>query len=327
VLGALGALTNPITAGLLPLVIKGGWDIGRILQPFPHFMSDEWPTALLKGYYSGATPTSFTSATEYLEYWRGLLEKQAKGEIPLLQAYMISGLPHHVFEGTKDDLMNTNRFNDAAYVAAMGQLPVEAFVSVALSGLSAPTDVKRTVARAVGPVLGALNPVAALGIAGGSSIAAGLYEQFPGHRAAHRPLGQASIVELLLQASETVSSRADHAIHHQADHNVRFSGSTNWVDKGFDEGGVGALLNVLAYVRTQDSDNRIIPTSWSRSPQLLCELIGEELPLDEAFRIAEAKERLMQAHEPPVVKDGARIGGRKRTKESRRDGGRKRDTQ
>ena len=39
-----------------------------------------------------------------------------------------------------------------------------------------------------------------------------------------------------------------------------------------------------------------------------------------------ALERLMQAHEPPVVKDGARIGGRKRTKESRRDGGRKRDT-
>lgn len=38
-----------------------------------------------------------------------------------------------------------------------------------------------------------------------------------------------------------------------------------------------------------------------------------------------ALERLMQAHEPPVLKDGARIGGRKRVKESRRNGGRKRD--
>jgi hypothetical protein len=42
-----------------------------------------------------------------------------------------------------------------------------------------------------------------------------------------------------------------------------------------------------------------------------------------------ALERLMQEHEPPVLKDGARIGGRKRTKDARdtrRDGGRKRDT-
>ncbi|MEY3144128.1 MAG: hypothetical protein RLY21_2621 [Planctomycetota bacterium] len=40
-----------------------------------------------------------------------------------------------------------------------------------------------------------------------------------------------------------------------------------------------------------------------------------------------ALERLMQEHEPPVLKDGARIGGRKRVKDARRDGGRKRDTQ
>lgn len=39
-----------------------------------------------------------------------------------------------------------------------------------------------------------------------------------------------------------------------------------------------------------------------------------------------ALERLMQEHEPPVLKDGARIGGRKRVKDTRRDGGRKRDT-
>ena len=38
-----------------------------------------------------------------------------------------------------------------------------------------------------------------------------------------------------------------------------------------------------------------------------------------------ALERLMREHEPPVLKDGARIGGRKRVKDARRDGGRKRD--
>jgi len=40
----------------------------------------------------------------------------------------------------------------------------------------------------------------------------------------------------------------------------------------------------------------------------------------------DAIERLMKEHEPPVLKDGTRIGGRKRTKDARRDGGRKRDT-
>ena len=38
-------------------------------------------------------------------------------------------------------------------------------------------------------------------------------------------------------------------------------------------------------------------------------------------------ERLMKEHEPAVLKDGARIGGRKRTKDARRSGARKRDTQ
>jgi hypothetical protein len=323
VVGALGALSNPLTAVLLPVVLKGGWDVGRIIQPLPHFMSDEWPTTLLKGYYSGATPTAYKSAAEYKESWRDLLEQQANGHVPLLQAYMISGLPHHVFEGTEDDLMNTNRFNDAAYVAAMGQLPVEALASSAISALvslvsgktpgrspesppAAPSNLKRTIARAVGPVLGALNPVAGLSIAGGAAMAAGLYEQFPAHRAAHRRFGEASILELLLQATGAVSSRADHAIHHKEEHNVRFSGSTNWVDRGFDEGGVSGLLNVLAFSKTQDSDNRIIPTSWARDPQLLCDLVGEDLPLDEAFRIATAKKELIEVH---AVLRGAAHGG------------------
>jgi hypothetical protein len=49
----------------------------------------------------------------------------------------------------------------------------------------------------------------------------------------------------------------------------------------------------------------------------LLDALGE---LDDA-----ALERLMQEHEPPVLKDGARIGGRKRVKDARRAGGRKRD--
>ena len=36
-------------------------------------------------------------------------------------------------------------------------------------------------------------------------------------------------------------------------------------------------------------------------------------------------EQLMKEHEPPVLKDGARIGGRKRVKDARRGDGRKRD--
>ncbi len=39
-----------------------------------------------------------------------------------------------------------------------------------------------------------------------------------------------------------------------------------------------------------------------------------------------ALEKLMQEHEPPVLKDGARVGGRKRTKDARRNGARKRDS-
>ena len=38
-----------------------------------------------------------------------------------------------------------------------------------------------------------------------------------------------------------------------------------------------------------------------------------------------AIERLMKEHEPPILKDGARIGGRKRVKDARRNDGRKRD--
>ena len=38
-----------------------------------------------------------------------------------------------------------------------------------------------------------------------------------------------------------------------------------------------------------------------------------------------ALEQLMKEHEPPVLKDGARIGGRKRVKDARRGDGRKRD--
>lgn len=40
----------------------------------------------------------------------------------------------------------------------------------------------------------------------------------------------------------------------------------------------------------------------------------------------DALERLMERHEPPVLKDGARIGGRKRTKDARRDARGKRGT-
>ena len=49
----------------------------------------------------------------------------------------------------------------------------------------------------------------------------------------------------------------------------------------------------------------------------LLEALGE---LDD-----DAIERLMKEHEPPVLKDGARIGGRKRVKDARRGDGRKRD--
>lgn len=39
-----------------------------------------------------------------------------------------------------------------------------------------------------------------------------------------------------------------------------------------------------------------------------------------------ALEKLMKEHEPPVLKDGARIGARKRTRDARRNGARKRDS-
>jgi hypothetical protein len=287
-LGALGALSNPLTAALLPLAIKGGWDVGRLAQPLPHFMSDEWPTALLHGLYEGTTPTAHASAASYLEYWRHLLARQGNDELTVLQSYVISGLPHHVFEGTKDDLMNTNPFNDSQYLLAMSKLPAEALVAALPGGTK--------VAKLAAPAAGLANPFAALFIGAATSMSAGLYEQFPAHRAEHRTRGDMSLLELALQATGWVSSRAEHAEHHKANHDTKFSGSTRWVDRIFDEGGVSDLLNLLAYARTQGEPMRIIPTSWSRDPSRLEALVGEPLPLDQARGIAAAKQGLMSAH-------------------------------
>ena len=68
---------------------------------------------------------------------------------------------------------------------------------------------------------------------------------------------------------------------------------------------------------TKDLDDPLAILDGKAGVQLLAAL-GE---LDD-----DALERLMKEHEPPVLKDGARIGGRKRVKDTRRDGGRKRDT-
>lgn len=311
-LGGLGALTNPLTALLLPIVVKGGWDLGRMVQPFPHFVSDEWSTAALKGLYPGATPTAYPSAEAFHDAWRALLQQQSQHELGLVQSYALSGVPHHVFEGTRDDLLVRQPFSDAAYSAAMARLPLEALTSLLLgkagaamkqdtagAGTKGPTvwdAVRRWVSVAATPAVGLANPVAALGVAAGAAMGAGLYEQFPAHRAAHRPFNEASLAELTLQLQGVISTRAEHQEHHKPDHALHFSGSTRWVDRIFDEGGFPTLLNLAAYAHTQERTERIIPTSWARDPSLLEELVGEPLPLDAAHRIAAAKSALISVH-------------------------------
>ena len=133
-------------------------------------------------------------------------------------------------------------------------------------------------------------------IAAGAAITAGIYEQFPTHRAAHRPFAQMSLLELALQSLGLISKRAEHQQHHRPEHACNFSGSTGWVDRLFDRSGLKDLLNVLAYSLTQTAAQRIVPMSWARDPAQLENLVGEHLPLAQAYRIAAAKSQLLRLH-------------------------------
>lgn len=323
ILASLGACVDPLTALLLPVVVKGGWDVGRLIQVLPHFISDEWSTRILIGFYPGTTQTAFASVMAFFNSWRLQLQRQTQTEIGFLRAYALTAIPHHVFEATPFDLLNRLPHSDAAFVATMARLPVEIPASMLLtpvakalgrlplpncsrrhaarrhhpwSGVSLGATLQRWLPLAVAPLLGFLHPVLGLVIAAGAAVTAGIYEQFPTHRAAHRPFAQMSLLELALQSLGLISRRAEHQQHHRPEHACHFSGSTGWVDRLFDHSGLKDLLNLLAYSLTQTSHHRIVPMSWARDPARLEGLVGERLPLAEAYRIAQAKSQLVGLH-------------------------------
>ena len=333
ILASLGACVEPSTALLLPIVVKGGWDLGRMIQVLPHFISDEWSTRILIGFYPGSTQTAFPSVMGFFNAWRLQLQRQTETEIGFLRAYALTAIPHHVFEATPFDLLNRGAHSDAAFVAAMARLPVETPVAALLqsigaavahlrvarlsiphlrlprlplpglprlhhiwSGVNLGSALRRWLPLAAAPVLGFLHPGLALLIAAGAAITAGVYEQFPTHRAAHRPFAEMSLLELALQSLGMISKRADHQLHHRPEHDCNFSGSTGWVDRLFDRSGLKDLLNLLAYSLMQTAEQRIVPMSWARDPARLETLVGERLPLEQAYRIATAKSQLLRLH-------------------------------
>ena len=295
-LASLGAFLHPWSGLLLPIVVKGGWDVGRMLQVLPHVLSDEWSTHILIGFYPGTTQTAFPSVMAFFTAWRQQLHRQTQSEIGFLRAYALTAIPHHVFESTRFDLLNRVAHSDAAYAAAMARLPVEALANALMRRISLPAAWRPWLALAAAPALGVLHPVVALAIAAAAAITAGVYEQFPTHRAAHRPFAEISLLELALQAMGLITTRAEHQEHHRPDHAVNFSGSTRWVDRLFDRSGLQNLLNLLGYVATQHAEHRIVPMSWSRDPSRLEALVGEALPLEQARRIATAKTDLVRLH-------------------------------
>ncbi|MEB3157170.1 MAG: fatty acid desaturase CarF family protein, partial [Cyanobacteriota bacterium] len=295
-LASLGAFLHPWSALLLPVVVKGGWDVGRLLQVLPHFLSDEWSTHILIGFYPGTTQTAFPSVMAFFTAWRQQLHRQTQSKIGFLRAYALTAIPHHVFESTRFDLLNRVAHSDAAFAAAMARLPVEALANALMRRLSLPIAWRPWLALVAAPALGVLHPGAALTIATAAAITAGVYEQFPTHRAAHRPFAEISLLELALQALGLITTRAEHQRHHRPEHAVNFSGSTRWVDRLFDRSGLPNLLNLLAYVATQHAVTRIVPMSWSRDPSRLEALVGEALPLEQARRIATAKQQLVLLH-------------------------------
>ncbi|MEB3361280.1 MAG: fatty acid desaturase CarF family protein [Synechococcaceae cyanobacterium] len=323
ILASLGACIDPHTALLLPVVVKGGWDLGRLIQVLPHFISDEWSTRILIGFYPGTTQTAFASVMAFFNSWRLQLHRQTQTEIGFLRAYALTAIPHHVFEATPFDLLNRLPHSDAAFVATMARLPVEIPASILLttvakalgrlplprlsrrhtalqrhpwSGVSLGAMLQHWLPLAAAPLLGFLHPILGLVIAANAAVTAGVYEQFPTHRAAHRPFAQMSLLELALQSLGLITKRAEHQLHHRPEHACHFSGSTGWVDRLFDHSGLKDLLNLLAYSLTQTSDGRIVPMSWARDPSRLETLVGERLPLEEAYRIAQAKSQLVGLH-------------------------------
>ncbi|MFM1800537.1 MAG: Lipid desaturase domain [Cyanobacteriota bacterium] len=295
-IASLGAFHTPWTAIALPIVMKGGWDLGRMIQVLPHFISDEWSSQILIGFYPGRTQTAFPSVMAFFTAWRLQLQRQTQSEIGFLRAYALTVIPHHIFESTPFDLLNRVAHSDAAYAAAMARLPVEAFATALMKTIAIPAALQPWLALAAAPVLGWSHPVAALAIAGATAITAGVYEQFPTHRAAHRPFADVSLLELGLQSLGLITTRAEHQLHHKPEHAVNFSGSTRWVDHLFDRSGMQDLLNLLAYACTQTATHRIVPMSWARDPSRLEALVNERLPLEAAHRIATAKVELVRLH-------------------------------
>jgi hypothetical protein len=116
VLGALAALSNPATALLLPLAIRAGFDVGRALQPAPHFIADEWVDRVLADRLPGETATATPTFADYLAWYDANIADQKAGKLGGLRAYVLAGLPHHITESGPHDRANRDIFFDSEYM-------------------------------------------------------------------------------------------------------------------------------------------------------------------------------------------------------------------
>lgn len=267
-LGALGALTNPVTALLLPLAIKAGFDVGRALQPTPHFIADEWVDRVLADRLPGETATATPTFADYLAWYDRNIADQKAGQLGGLRAYVLAGLPHHITEGSVHDRVNRDPFFDSTYMQD---------VSAGLPWIAAAA---------------LLHPLGGLAAGAATAASAALYEPMATHRAAHRPLGEMSLLELSLQAAGWITSREQHAVHHRPMHDRAYTGATPSVDRAFDDHGLGQLANFLAYVTTGT-----VPNTWRRDPARAA-FLGVDL--SGAETIAAAKAALVQVHKALV---------------------------
>jgi hypothetical protein len=271
--GALGALRDPMTAIALPVVMKGAFDVGRVLTVLPHYFGDELADLVLGEKYKGRTLTSFATVDDFKkEYNRVVYSKMnnsASKDDP--RTFGFHAIGHHILEGQTADIANGDADVGRDLVQSMGKplLPL----AVCL----------------VHPGLGLLAAAATGGLAG-------LQLFYESHRETHRPLGQKSLMALAFESLGWTSTRDEHAIHHRPDHMTSFTTSSPSVDGWFDSSGMPSLLNLAAYVMTQDKDVRAVPYSWRRDPRVAQEILGDQVDLSLPMAIAAAKDALVVAH-------------------------------
>jgi hypothetical protein len=311
VVGSLVALTNPVTAILLPLAVKGGIEGGPFLQAYLHVHADEVPDATvvastLPGETMTAFPTAEAGRTWYENYVQGVVDKRpdlGRG----LERYAPHGPPHHTWGNQLQGNLETNDplfTNPGLEPAFMGTVTKPLKFAAAL-GLLGP----------VGGLLSGLATGAAFGLAAGSTT----------HKWAHEPDANKSLLTLALQATGAVETKAEHDLHHKEggdpSHVRNFSGTFAHTDDLLTQTHALEIFDLLVASTTQDRDPDIDgkrparPQSWARNPLERLRVVGasteQVATATAALKIDETKLRnaaQILGVRPELLAGGAALG-------------------